>query len=498
MQHRQWRRGYAYVSNRDDAEPGRFASRAADLTSIRQGHGKNAAGLHRIARRYPLIGPQAIREAAPWTTTALPDRRRSSGRSTLRMPCPPNSARPMRWSTSAPTRSDSSSTTGSPGRRCRASTKSPSADSPTGSTPRAGSRKTACGVRWKHLRRFRAIADAMGVERVDVLATEATRRASNGHELIEAIKRETRFEVRILTGTEEATFAGFGVISGFFRPVGLVGDMGGGSLEIAAVDDDRVGAECYSLPLGALPVQSIIAGRGDAAPDAVDRILADGLPKRLSTRDLLCGRRRLARPRQGASRHGRGADRRRPRLPGRRRLVPQVRQVDLEDADGRDRHPAGRPGPPVRHARLGGPGHRPGAEAALARPARLLRPRRPRGLALFAAARGGALSRPAGRGRAVLGPRFGAGSRLRRRARPLDRRPLSGRIARGAPPAGRRLRHFRPRLARPRRSARHGELPADRAVPLHRPRSPRAGLPGGDHPRPLRRPRQGPGDPPCA
>ena len=37
------------------------------------------------------------------------------------------------------------------------------------------------------LRRFRAIATAMRVHRVDVLATEATRRASNGAELIDAI-----------------------------------------------------------------------------------------------------------------------------------------------------------------------------------------------------------------------------------------------------------------------------------------------------------------------
>src|SRR5918993_507693 len=36
-------------------------------------------------------------------------------------------------------------------------------------------------------RRFRAIADAMEVARIDVLATEATRRASNGHLLVAAI-----------------------------------------------------------------------------------------------------------------------------------------------------------------------------------------------------------------------------------------------------------------------------------------------------------------------
>src|SRR5262245_17086502 len=90
-------------------------------------------------------------------------------------------------------------------------------------------------------RRFRAIGDAMGVERVDAMATEAIRRASNGRELVAAIAAESGLSVRILSGAEEAHFATLGVISGFFRPVGLVGDMGGGSLEVAEALDDHVG-----------------------------------------------------------------------------------------------------------------------------------------------------------------------------------------------------------------------------------------------------------------
>ena len=49
------------------------------------------------------------------------------------------------------------------------------------------------------------------------------------------------------------------MISGFYRPTGLVGDMGGGSLEVVEVIDDRVGERSVSLPLGALPVQSLLA-----------------------------------------------------------------------------------------------------------------------------------------------------------------------------------------------------------------------------------------------
>jgi exopolyphosphatase/guanosine-5'-triphosphate,3'-diphosphate pyrophosphatase len=133
------------------------------------------------------------------------------------------------------------------------------------------------------LRRFRAIAEAMGVARIDVLATEATRRAANGPDLVAAIEAETGLRARILSGEEEATLAATGVISGFFRPIGLVGDMGGGSLEIAQALDDRVGDERISLPLGALPVASLMAAHGRRARGEVDRILAERLPAAMSS-----------------------------------------------------------------------------------------------------------------------------------------------------------------------------------------------------------------------
>ena len=83
------------------------------------------------------------------------------------------------------------------------------------------------------MRRFEASSTPWASGRIDVIATEAIRRATNGAELVAAIAGETGLEVRVLSGEEEAHYAALGVISGFFRPNGLVGDMGGGSLEIA-------------------------------------------------------------------------------------------------------------------------------------------------------------------------------------------------------------------------------------------------------------------------
>jgi exopolyphosphatase/guanosine-5'-triphosphate,3'-diphosphate pyrophosphatase len=126
-------------------------------------------------------------------------------------------------------------------------------------------------------RRFRAIADAMGVTKIDATATEAMRRAFNGPALAAAIEAASGLKVRILSGAEEARYATLGVISGFFRPVGLVGDMGGGSLEVAEALDDRVGDNWVSLPLGALPVEAMLAEGHGAAKRRVDDILRDGL-----------------------------------------------------------------------------------------------------------------------------------------------------------------------------------------------------------------------------
>ncbi|MFY9968103.1 MAG: Ppx/GppA phosphatase family protein [Roseiarcus sp.] len=132
------------------------------------------------------------------------------------------------------------------------------------------------------VRRFRAIADAMGVTRIDATATEAMRRASNGSALAAAIAAESGLKVRILTGQEEARYATLGVISGFFRPVGLVGDMGGGSLEVAEAIDDHVGGGWVSLPLGALPVEAMLAEGVASAKRRVDDILREGLKSGLS------------------------------------------------------------------------------------------------------------------------------------------------------------------------------------------------------------------------
>lgn len=132
------------------------------------------------------------------------------------------------------------------------------------------------------IRRLAAIAAAMDVKRVDVLATEATRRAANGQALIDAIREMTGLQPRVLTGEEEAKFTAFGVISGFFQPKGMIGDIGGGSLEVAEVVGDRLGERLTSMPLGALPVTEKLKEGYGVAKAWIDGILTESLPPMLT------------------------------------------------------------------------------------------------------------------------------------------------------------------------------------------------------------------------
>lgn len=113
----------------------------------------------------------------------------------------------------------------------------------------------AMKVTMRSLARFRYLAAQMGVETPIAVATAAVRQASNGPEFLDAVSA-LGLPVRLLSGDEEAEVAGFGVISGFEDAAGIVGDLGGGSLELARVEGGRV-LERESFQLGVLRLGAI-------------------------------------------------------------------------------------------------------------------------------------------------------------------------------------------------------------------------------------------------
>ena len=101
------------------------------------------------------------------------------------------------------------------------------------------------------LKRFRALIRVMKVGRIYAIATAACRDASNGPDFIAKAERICGVPIEILSGPREAKLSALGVVSGIHNPDGIVGDLGGGSLELIDIRGNRV-RRGVTLPLGSL------------------------------------------------------------------------------------------------------------------------------------------------------------------------------------------------------------------------------------------------------
>ena len=124
------------------------------------------------------------------------------------------------------------------------------------------------------LRRFRAIAHIRGVTKLSIIATAAVREASNGEQFIERAEHECGVRIRILSGEEEARFAGRGVLFGFGAADGIAGDLGGGSLELTDLTGTRLRG-ATSLPLGGLKLIGVTGDNLDRAVAVIEEGLAE-------------------------------------------------------------------------------------------------------------------------------------------------------------------------------------------------------------------------------
>jgi exopolyphosphatase/guanosine-5'-triphosphate,3'-diphosphate pyrophosphatase len=121
--------------------------------------------------------------------------------------------------------------------------------------------------------RFRVLCDTMGVAETFVLATAAARDAVNGPAFLAAAEQACGTKIQLLSGHREAELSALGVVSGFHGPDGIVGDMGGGSLELVDVQGNRIG-EGITLPLGGLALQDVSGNSPKKAQKIVREALA--------------------------------------------------------------------------------------------------------------------------------------------------------------------------------------------------------------------------------
>ena len=133
---------------------------------------------------------------------------------------------------------------------------------------------TGVQVALSALRRFRAVLDGVKPDEIYTAATAAVRDARDGPAFVERVARETGLKLRVLTGEEEARFSALGVSAGQPLAEGVVGDLGGSSLELVRLAKGKPKAG-LTLPLGPFA----LGAPGVFDPDGVRAAVARQLAK---------------------------------------------------------------------------------------------------------------------------------------------------------------------------------------------------------------------------
>lgn len=98
------------------------------------------------------------------------------------------------------------------------------------------------------IQRFNLVARMMRAGKVWVLATSAVRDATNRQEFVDAVEALMDCKVHVLSGEQEAHYAALGAVAGMPGFSGVVGDLGGGSLELSRIDEHSdIAGESYEI-----------------------------------------------------------------------------------------------------------------------------------------------------------------------------------------------------------------------------------------------------------
>jgi exopolyphosphatase / guanosine-5'-triphosphate,3'-diphosphate pyrophosphatase len=110
------------------------------------------------------------------------------------------------------------------------------------------------------LKRFALLARGMSLSNLTMVATAAMREAEDGEEFRALIEAETGLRMRVIEGPEEARLSAQGVLTGWPEAQGLVCDIGGNSMELAAIGEGRVHSN-VSSGLGPFRLQQVAGGK---------------------------------------------------------------------------------------------------------------------------------------------------------------------------------------------------------------------------------------------
>ena len=127
----------------------------------------------------------------------------------------------------------------------------------------------------KHtLRRFLAMCRNMEITSLYVMATAAVREAKDGEAFASYLESTYDIDVDVISGRKEAKLGAYGVCASMYKPKGITGDLGGGSLELVWVDDGQI-ADHASILLGSLRLIDETKGDRTKMKKLIDKRFAE-------------------------------------------------------------------------------------------------------------------------------------------------------------------------------------------------------------------------------
>ena len=149
------------------------------------------------------------------------------------------------------------------------------------------------------LQRFRVLCDTMRISNIRSIATAAVRDAANGPQFVSLAESAIGCKIELLSGSQEARLSALGVVSSIHRADGIVGDLGGGSLELTEIKGRR-----RSLGTDFADRRTFADGSFGALPKKAAKIVRETLGRQtaavLARTHFLRGRRDVALARAAA------------------------------------------------------------------------------------------------------------------------------------------------------------------------------------------------------
>ncbi len=126
----------------------------------------------------------------------------------------------------------------------------------------------------RELRRFRVMCHQIGAQKIYAVATAAVRSAENGPDFVEQAQAALGAKISVLSGKKEAHLTAMGLLAGIPDADGVVGDLGGGSLEVVHVKAGEIHGGA-TLPLGPLHLMDVSGQSIEKAQKLTDKLLAE-------------------------------------------------------------------------------------------------------------------------------------------------------------------------------------------------------------------------------